>query len=111
MNAGSGFGFGGLDVVTIGQVVQEDLSTTKAKVPNSKHAHNIKTIASTPTPYISPLNTPPSIESRITFPSREEPQGPSPEDNDLELDVDFLLDMVSAMQEGVARKARRMVIR
>jgi hypothetical protein len=32
-------------------------------------------------------------------------------DNDLELDVDFLLDMVSAMQEGAARKAQRMVIR
>jgi hypothetical protein len=31
-------------------------------------------------------------------------------DNDLELDVDFSLNMVVVMQEGVARKARRMVI-
>jgi len=56
------------------------------------------------------LNTPLGNGSGLFSPLGEEPQGPSPVDNDLELDVDFLLDMVEVMQEGVARKARRMVI-
>jgi hypothetical protein len=37
VNAGSGFGFGGLDTVVASQVAREDLSTTKAKAPSSKH--------------------------------------------------------------------------
>jgi hypothetical protein len=43
VNAGSSFGFVGLDTVVAGQVACEDLSTTKAKAPSSKHAQKIRT--------------------------------------------------------------------
>jgi hypothetical protein len=33
---GSGFGFGGLDIVAVGQVAYEDLSTAKEKAPSLK---------------------------------------------------------------------------
>jgi hypothetical protein len=39
-----------------------------------------------------------------------EPQGPSPVDYELKLKVDFPPEMVLEIQEGVVRKARRMVI-
>jgi hypothetical protein len=45
-----------------------------------------------------------------TPPLGEEPQGPSPVDYELELEADFLLEMVLEMQEGVVRKTRKMVI-
>jgi hypothetical protein len=48
--------------------------------------------------------------SRLIFVSREEPQGPLLVDNDLELDVDFPLDIVVVMQEGFAIKVRRIII-
>jgi hypothetical protein len=49
--------------------------------------------------------------SGLPFPLGEEPQGLSPVDNDLELDTDFLLDMVVVMQKGTIKKAHMMVIR
>jgi hypothetical protein len=109
VDVGSGFGFGGLEVVAIGQVVCEDLTTVKAKAPSSKHAQK-RTTSSTPTTTIFPLNTPLGSGLEFTFPSGEKSQDPSSVDNDLELDADFLLDMVAVTQEGTAKKARRMVI-
>jgi len=100
VNAGSGFGFGGLDVVATCQIAHEDLSTAKVKASNSKHAQKRRTTTSTPAPSIPPLNTPPGNKLGIVFPLKEGPQGSSPMDNDLELDVDFPLDMV-------AKNARR----
>jgi hypothetical protein len=108
--AGSGFGFEGLEAATIGQVVREDLMTVKAKASSSKDAQKRRITTSTPPTTISPLNTPPGNGSRLTFPLGEEPQGPLLMDNDLELDVELPLDMVAVMQEGVAKKARKMVI-
>jgi hypothetical protein len=109
-DASSGIGFGGLEAAVVSQVVHEDLTTTKAKAPSLKQAQKRRTIASTHVTTISPLNTPLSNESRLTSLSGEGPQGPSPMDNDLKLDADFLLDMVTVMQEGATRKARRMLI-
>jgi hypothetical protein len=45
-----------------------------------------------------------------TPPLGEDPQGPSPLDYELELEADFLPEMVLEMQEGVVRKTRKMVI-
>jgi hypothetical protein len=91
-----------LEAAVVGQVVCEDFTTVKAKAPSSKHAQKRRTIASTLATTISPLNTPLRSGSRLTYPSRKEPQGPSLVDNDPEFDVNFLLDMVAVMQEGVA---------
>ncbi len=38
VDVGSGFGFGGLEIVAVGQVGREDLTTIKAKASSSKHA-------------------------------------------------------------------------
>jgi hypothetical protein len=38
MDAGLGFGFGGLEAAIVGQVAQKDLMTVKAKALSSKHA-------------------------------------------------------------------------
>ncbi|CAK9877894.1 unnamed protein product [Sphagnum jensenii] len=110
MDADLGFGFGGLETSAVRQVVHEDLMIVKAKAPNSKQAQKRRTTTSTLATTIFPLNMPLGNGSGLTFPSREEPQGPLSVDNDLELDADFLLDMVAIMQVGIARKARRMVI-
>jgi len=107
MDLGSGYGFRGLEVAIVGQVAPEDLRTVKAKSLSSKHAQKRRIIASTLVTTISPLNTPLGNRSRLIFASREEPQGPSLVDNDLELDADFLLDIVVVMQEGAAIKVRR----
>jgi hypothetical protein len=48
--------------------------------------------------------------SKLISASREEPQGPSLVENDLELDADFLLDIVVIMQEGVAIKVHKIII-
>jgi len=48
--------------------------------------------------------------SRPTSPVGEEPQGPSSMDNNLELDADFPLNMVTIMQESAAKKTHKMVI-
>jgi hypothetical protein len=53
---------------------------------------------------------PTSNRTGFTPPSGEEPQGLSPVDYELELEADFPPEMVLEMQEGVVRKARRMVI-
>lgn len=109
-NAGSSFGFRGLDVVATGQVAREDLSTAKEKAPSSKHAHKRRIAAFTTAPYTLPLNKPLGSRSGTASPPGEEPQGPSPMDNDLELEAEFPSDMVAEMQEGAARKARRMAL-
>lgn len=49
-------------------------------------------------------------KSRLISASREEAQGPSLVDNDLELDADFLLNIVVVMQKGTAIKLRRIII-
>lgn len=69
------------------------------------------TVAFTPTPSTPPLLTPLGNETGTACFPRDEHQGPSPIDYDLELDVEFLSKMVVEMQEGVARKARRMVLK
>jgi hypothetical protein len=56
------------------------------------------------------LIAPLSNKTRSTPPLGEEPQGLSPIDYELELEVDFSLEMVLEMQEGVFRKAQIMVI-
>ncbi len=94
VNAGSDFGFGGLDIVATCQIAREDLSTAKAKASSLKHAQKRRTTTSTPAPSILPLNTPPSNGLKNVSLLRKRPQGPSPVDNDLELDANFLLDMV-----------------
>jgi hypothetical protein len=53
---------------------------------------------------------PPCNGTRIISPSREDLQGPSPMDYDLELDVEFLLEMVIEMQEGATCKACKTII-
>ncbi len=73
VDAGSGFGFGGLEATTAGQVVYEDLMTIKAKASSLKRAQKRKTITSTPTITISPLNMPQGNGSGLTSPSREGP--------------------------------------
>jgi hypothetical protein len=93
MDASSGFGFS-LEATATGQVACEDLTTAKAKALNSKHVQKRRTTASTPATTIFPLNTPLGNGSRLTSPLGQEPQGPSLVDNDLELDVDFSLDML-----------------
>jgi hypothetical protein len=45
--------------------------------------------------------------TRSTPPLGEEPQGPSPVEYELELEVDFPPEMVLEMQEGVVRKAQK----
>jgi hypothetical protein len=104
-----GFWVWGLDTIIAGQVAHEDLSTTKEKVQARSTHRKKKTTASTPAPYIPPLNTPPGNGLRIASPSKES-QGPSLVDNNLKLEVEFSSNMVVEMQESVARKARRMVI-
>ncbi len=81
-----------------------------AKVLSSKHTQKRKTTTSTLATTISPLNMPLGNGSGLITPSREKHKGPSPLDNDLDFDVDFLLDMVAIMQEGATRKAHMMVI-
>jgi len=107
MDVGSSFGFGGLKAATAGQVAREDFTTTKGKVPNSKHAQKRRIVTSTHAITISPMNMPLGSMSGLTSPSGEKPQGPSPVDNNLELDVDFPINMVAIMQEGTAKKAHK----
>jgi hypothetical protein len=68
VDAGLGFGFGGLEVAATNQIAYQDLTTTKAKAPSSKHAPKKMTTASTPVTTISPFNTPLSNKSRLTSP-------------------------------------------
>jgi len=110
MDVGLGYGFGGLEAVIVGQVVREDFTTVKAKSLSSKHAHKRRIIASTPITTISLSNMPLGNGSRLISVSKEEPQGPSLMDNDLELDADFALDIVVIMQEGTAIKVRKIII-
>jgi hypothetical protein len=91
-------------------VAREDLLTSKEKAPSSKQTQRRKTTAFTPAPYIPPLNTLPGNGLGTTCPLGEEPQGPLPVDNDLELEAEYLSNMVVEIQESVARKAQRMVI-
>lgn len=72
VNAGSGFGFGGLDIVVAGQVAREDLPTTKAKAPSSKHVHE-KRIATFHTYHIHPSIEYASrqrVKNRLSFRTR-----------------------------------------
>jgi hypothetical protein len=108
--ASSGFGFGGLDAVATSQVACENLSTPEEKAPSSKQEQKRRTTSFTFAPYIPPFITPLGNKSIIASPSGEEPQGPSPVDNDLELEAEFPLDMVVEMQEGAAKNTQRMVI-
>ncbi len=110
MDVGSGYGFGGLEAAIAGQVVHEDLMIVKAKSLSSKHTQKRRIIASTPITTISPLNMALGNGSRLISASREEPQGPSPVDNHLELDADFPLDIIVVMQKGVAIKVRKIII-
>jgi hypothetical protein len=110
VDANLGFGFGGLAAVASGQVAREDLTTIKAKAPSLKHTQKRRIAASTPPTTIFPLNTPLGNGLGLTSLSKEEPQDPSPMDNNLELDAIFPLDMVVVMQEGAPRKAHKMVI-
>ncbi|CAM6026179.1 unnamed protein product [Sphagnum balticum] len=94
------------------QVAYEDLLTAKEKAPSSKQEQKRRTTTFILAPYTPPLNMPLGNGSRTTSPSGEEPQGPSSlVDNDLELEAEFPSDMVTEMQEGAAKRARRMVIR
>jgi hypothetical protein len=104
------FGLGGLDVTAAGQVAQEDHLTAKAKASSSKHMQRRKPITPTSAPSTPPLIAPPSNRTGSAPPSSEEPQGPSPIGYELELEAIFLPEMVLEMQEGVVRKARRLVI-
>ncbi|CAK9253724.1 unnamed protein product [Sphagnum jensenii] len=62
-------------------------------------------------PLMNPtLNVHSGSRSGRTSPPREENQGPSPVDYSLALKVDFPKDLVIAMQENAAKKARRTVI-
>jgi hypothetical protein len=91
-------------------VAQEDHSAIKAKASSSKHTQRKKPTIPTSAPSTPPLIAPPSNMTGSTPPLGEEPQGPSPVDYELELEADFLLEMVLEMQEGVVRKTRKMVI-
>ncbi len=109
-NVKLGFGFGGLDAIATRQVDREDHFATKARAPSSKHAHKRKLTALVSTPSTPPLITPPSNGTWITSPPREDLQGRSPMDYELELKVKFPPEMVLEMQEGATRKARRIAI-
>jgi hypothetical protein len=109
-SVGVGFGLGGLDAIATRQVAQEDHSAVKAKALSSKLMQRRKLTTLALAPSTPPLITPPGNEIGSTPPSREEPQGLSPIDYELELEADFLLEMVLEMQEGAVRKARRMVV-
>ncbi len=109
-NVGSRFGFGGLDAVATKQVAREDHSTAKTKVTSAKHMQRRKPAAPATGPSTPPLISPPRNGIRSAPPSGEELQRPSPVNCELELELEFLSKMVLEMQEGAARKARRMVI-
>ncbi|CAM6047870.1 unnamed protein product, partial [Sphagnum compactum] len=51
-----------------------------------------------------------AVAAGTAFPPGDEHQGPSPIDYDLELDAEFLSEMVAELQERAARKVRRMVL-
>jgi hypothetical protein len=56
------------------------------------------------------LNALPGNGSRISYPTREGTQGPSPVDYTLEIEAIFPLDMVLDMQKCAAQRARKTVI-
>jgi len=91
-------------------VARKDHLVAKAKASSSKHTQRKNLTTPTSTPSTPLLIAPPSNEIGSVPPLSEEPQGSSPIDYELELEVDFSPKMVLEMQEGVVRKTRRMVI-
>jgi hypothetical protein len=108
---GSRFGLRGLDAIAVRQVAREDHSAAKAKLSSSKHTQRRKPTTLASTPSTPPLIVPPSNGIGSGPPSGKEPQGPSPVDYELKLKADFPSEMVLKMQEGVVRKAQKMVIK
>jgi hypothetical protein len=109
ISIGPGFGLGDVDAIATRQVAQ-DHSAAKAKASSSKLTQRRQLTTPASAPSTPPLIAPTGNGTGSTLPSGEEPQGLSPVDYELELEADFPPEMVLEMQEGVVRKARRMVI-
>jgi hypothetical protein len=88
------------------QVVREDISVARAKKPNEKSESRRKLT----TPTTAPLNPTLITHSRsgpgTTSPTGADIQGPLPVDYSLELEAEFLVDMVLEMQGNAAKKVR-----
>ncbi len=102
--------FGELNVIAIGQVAQEDHSAVKTKASSSELTQRRKRTTPALAPSTPALIVPLGNGTGSIPPLGEEPQGLSPVNYELKLEVDFPPEMVLEMQEGAIRKARRMVI-
>jgi hypothetical protein len=107
---GQGFGSEGLGATTVRQVVKEDFSAAKAKEPNKRSAIRKKPTILATAPPNPTLITHPGSGPGTTSPAGEATQGPLLVDYNLELEVDFPMDMVLEMQENATKKTRRTII-
>jgi len=94
------------------QTERNDLSAARAKAPKERNLQRKISGISTTTPSPPSLIVQPGSRTGAASPEGEVAQGPSPSpiDYSAEVEVDFPKDLVSAMKENAAKKARRTVI-
>jgi len=100
----------------VGQGLEQEIRGATAARPAIRDDASTKRSKDPSTPTTAPPTNPtlivhPGSGSGRTSPVGEETQGPLPVDYSLELEADFLKEMVIEMQGNAARKARRTVIR
>jgi chemotaxis response regulator CheB len=94
------------------QTERNDLSAARAKAPKERISQRKSLGNSATTPSPPSLIVQPGSGTGAALPEGEAAQGPSPSpiDYSAEVEVDFPKDLVSAMKENAAKKARRTVI-
>ncbi|CAM6073525.1 unnamed protein product [Sphagnum tenellum] len=110
--AGLGRNSKGSETAAARQMEKNNLSVAKAKAPGVKNSQrkNSRNLVITPSPHS--LIEQPGTGTGAASPEGEAAQGPSPSpiDYSLEVEADFLRDLVSMMKENAAKKARRTII-
>ncbi len=110
VNVGQRFGQGSLGGTAARQVGREDASAARAKEPDARNA-----LSQIPATFAKAMPNPtltmrPGSGLGTSSPAGADIQGPSPMDYSLEIEVEFLAEMVIEMRGNAVQKARRTII-